>query len=409
MNSNVFSNFYRSNKSSVIISFLMCVIFTAVIIGIAHWLGFRIIQSYPINSDLPGSAIGFTDDMSRESRIVSLVERGLPAVVSIVISKDVPIVERYYQNINPFEGFGFGFQIPQYRQKGTEKKEIGGGSGFFVSASGLVITNRHVVIDEDATYTVFTSDGKKYDAKVLARDTLFDVALLQVEGSDFPFLEFGDSSRLKPGQTVVAIGNALSEFQNSVSVGVVSGLSRSITASDGFGRAEELTNVIQTDAAINPGNSGGPLLDLSGRVIGVNVAAANGSENIGFALPGDMVKSIVESVKKTGSIIRPYLGIRYIPITEELQKSNKLQSDYGVLVQRGETFADLAVIPGSPADKAGIRENDIIVSVDDQELINGNSLNALIGQQSVGDTIQLGIIRKGSKVTVTVVLEKRPQ
>ncbi len=358
------------------------------------------------------------DVVSEESRIIDVVEKASPAVVSIVITKDVPIIEQYYQEFNPFgDDFfndffgnnGFRFRVPQQRQNGTEKREVGGGSGFFISADGYIVTNRHVVDDSKAEYTVFTSDGKKYDADVLAKDATLDVAILKIKDGGFPYLSFGDSDRLKPGQTVIAIGNALSEFRNSVSVGVISGLSRSVVAGDMFGKSEQLEGVIQTDAAINPGNSGGPLLDISGNVIGVNVAVSRGAENIGFALTSNAVKSIANSVKQYGEIVRPYLGVRYIQITEVLKKKNNLTVDYGVLVQKGETAEDLAVIPGSPADKAGIVENDIILEIDGVKLERGKSLASIIRQKQIGQIVKLKILHKGTEKEIEVKLEKAPK
>lgn len=345
------------------------------------------------------------------SSVVDIVKKSNPAVVAIVITKDVPVMERYYEN-DPFSGglgdFFGNIQIPQYRQNGTKSQEVGGGSGFFVSSDGLLVTNRHVVDDPSADYTVFTTDGKKHTAKVLAKDSSLDIALLKVEGSGFPYLEFGDSNTLSLGQSVIAIGNALGEFRNSVSVGVVSGLARSVVAGDSSGNAESLEGVIQTDAAINPGNSGGPLLDLSGHVIGVNVAVAQGSENISFALPSTTVKSIVDSVKAHGEIVRPYLGLRYVQINDDLKQKNGLSVNYGVLVTRGDTQADLAVIPGSPADKAGVVENDIILEIDGIKLDEGTSLSSIVRQKQVGDTVTLHILHKGTEKDVHVTLEKAP-
>lgn len=348
-----------------------------------------------------------------ESLVVNTVKKANPAVVAITVSKNVPVYERYLERVpSPFEDFfgdDFfgGFTIPQLRQNGTELREVGGGSGFLVSADGYIVTNRHVVSDESAEYTVFANDGKKYDAKVIARDPALDLAIIKINGSNFPHLTFADSDKLEVGQTVIAIGNALAEFRNTVSVGVVSGLSRSIVASDSLGRnAEALDQLIQTDAGINHGNSGGPLLNLSGEVIGVNVAIAEGAENIGFAISGNSVKSVVESVQKTGKIVRPYLGVRYVEITEEIREKNKLSVDYGVLVQRGETASDLAVIPGSPADKAGIVENDIILEIDGVKLTPEQSLASIIRTKKVGDTVRLKISHRGEEKTVTVTLEE---
>lgn len=347
---------------------------------------------------------------SAEETIVETVKKTTPSVVSIIITKDVPVVEQYFEEspFNNFFGSPFQFRVPQLRQQGTEKREVGGGTGFIVTADGLIVTNRHVVNDAAAEYTVFTNDEKKYEAKVIARDPSNDIAILKIEATNLPFLEFGNSDQLQVGQTAIAIGNALSEFKNTVSVGVVSGLSRSIIAGDNLGQAEQLEQVIQTDAAINPGNSGGPLLNLAGQVIGVNVAVALGSENIGFALPANSVKSVVGSVKETGRIVRPFIGVRYVPVTPQLKEQNKLSVDYGVLVTRGETVNDLAVVPGSPADKAGIRENDIILEVDGKKLDENNSLAAAIRNKSVGDTIKLKLLSQGNEKTVEVRLQETP-
>lgn len=321
------------------------------------------------------------------------------------------MVERFFES-SPFDDFfgtPFQFRVPQLRQRGTQPQEIGGGSGFLVSADGLIVTNKHVVADESASYTVFTNDGTKYEAEVIARDPANDIAVIKIKGSNLPFLQFGNSDTLQVAQTAIAIGNALSEFRNTVSIGVISGLSRSIVAGDGFGQAEQLEQVIQTDAAINPGNSGGPLLNSAGQVIGVNVAVAQGSENIGFALPANTVKSVVESVQKTGKIVRPFLGVRYVQITPVLKERNKLPVDYGVLVSRGETPEDLAVLPGSAADKAGLVEGDIILEVDGKKLDENTSLAAIVRTKNVGDTVRLKVLSKGSEKEVTVKLQEIPQ
>lgn len=347
---------------------------------------------------------------SQESFVVDTVKKTNPAVISIVISKNVPKYETYVdpnQQQNPFGDMfpGFFFNIPQYRQNGTEKKEIGGGSGFLVSSDGLIVTNKHVVDQKDVEYTVFTNDGKKHNATVVARDPVLDIALIKIVGSNFPYLTLGNSDSLQVGQSVIAIGNALAEYRNTVSVGVISGLARSVVAGDSSGKTELLDHVIQTDAAINPGNSGGPLLDLSGRVVGVNVAIAQGSQNIGFALPINSVKSAIESVKTTGKITRPYLGIRYVAINSEMKDKNNLSVDYGVLVKAGANQNELAVVPGSPADKAGIVENDIILEVDGVKLDDKTTLASLIRQKNIGSVINLKILHKGVEKTVSVTLE----
>lgn len=353
---------------------------------------------------------------SQDTFVVDAVKKTNPAVVSIIISQQVPKYEAYVdpnQQMNPFGDLfpGFNFNIPQYRQNGTEKKDIGGGSGFFVSGDGLIVTNKHVVDQKNAEYTVFTNDGKKHVAKVVARDPVLDIALIKIDpmaGGSYTSLNLGNSDALQVGQSVIAIGNALGEYRNTVSVGVVSGLARSITAGDNSGNTEVLDHVIQTDAAINPGNSGGPLLNLQGEVIGVNVAVAQGSQSIGFALPINSVKGAILSVKSTGKIVRPYIGIRYVAIDAAMKEKNNLTVDYGVLVKAGETPADLAVIPGSPADKAGIVENDIILEVDGVKLDDKTNFSSLIREKTIGQVINLKILHKGAEKTVPVTLEAAP-
>ncbi len=342
--------------------------------------------------------------MGDEERVVKAVESASPAVISIVVTKDVPVIDDFYFN-DPFFDF-FGRQPPRGGQGATEPREVGSGSGFIVSADGLAVTNRHVVADEKAEYTAFGQNGEQYKLKIVAIDPLFDIAVIQLEGDDFTPLTLGDSSKIKTGQSVIAIGNALGEFAGSVSVGVISGLSRSIVASSGFGPSELLDEVIQTDAAINPGNSGGPLLDLNGRVIGVNVAVASGVENIGFAIPSEIVANILDSIEKHGRIVRPYLGVRYIMINERVKELNKLSVDHGALIVRGDSREELAVMPGTPADKAGLRENDIILEVDGAKLTEGTSLAGLIRRKGVNNTIELKVLSQGKEKTVQVTLEE---
>ena len=358
--------------------------------------------------EIPAEKIIEREIFTEEKFVVDAVKKTNPAVVSIVIYREVPKYEvtpnEKTQELLP----GLKFSVPEYKENGTEKKEVGGGSGFLVSEDGLVVTNRHVVERANVTYSVFTNDGKGHDATVVARDPVLDIALIKINpaaGKSFPYLSLGDSEKLEVGQSVIAIGNALSEFRNTVSVGVISGLARSVTAGDRSGNTELLDHVIQTDAAINPGNSGGPLLDLSGRVIGVNVAIAKGSQNIGFALPINSVKDAILSVKQTGKIIRPYLGIRYTRINQELKEKNGLAVDYGVLLKSDIQSKQLAVVPGSPADKAGIVEGDIILEIDGVKLDTEKNLAAIIRGKKVGQTINLKILHLGVEKITRVTLE----
>jgi len=349
---------------------------------------------------------------SQEEAIIKTVNEASKAVVSIIVTKDLPVFEEYYYS--PFEEFKeffgepfFEFKIPKYRQKGTEKKEIGGGTGFFVSSDGLLLTNAHVVSDKEAEYTVLTNDGKKYPARVLARDKIRDLAVIKVEDGPFPVLKLGDSDKLQIGQTVIAIGNALGEFRNTVSVGVISGLSRTVTASGG-GTSETLENVIQTDAAINRGNSGGPLLNLKGEVIGINFAMAQSAENIGFAIPINAAKKAIEQVKSLGKIVHPFLGIRYLIINDTIQQKNNLPVNYGAWIKKGEK-GESAVIPDSPAEKIGLKEGDIILEFNGEKITTENSLARIISRYNPGDKVVLKILRNKEEKIFTVVLGERPE
>ena len=356
---------------------------------------------------------------SDEDRTVAVIESASPAVVSIVISKDVPVYEQYYANpfgenqndlFRQFFENNPGIGIPQYRQKGTERQEIGAGSGFIATADGMIITNRHVVADETAEYTVILQDGTKFPGTVLGRDPVNDIAIMKIEkteGKDFPFIPLGDSSKLRVGQKVVAIGYALGRFDNTASTGIVSGLERRIQAGDGFNRPEDLFGVVQTDAAINPGNSGGPLLNLRGEAIGVNVAIVQGSQNIGFALPINDIRRVLESVQKGGKISRAFLGVRYVMVNKAIKEKNQLSVDYGALIARGETPGDLAIAPGSPADLAGLVENDIILEVEGKKLTDEYPLFLAVGKFNAGDKVTLKVLHKGQEKQVVITLVER--
>ena len=338
---------------------------------------------------------------SEEELIVRLVKNVSPAVVSVVAARDIPVIEQYFINL-----FGDNeFLIPQYRQKGTERRQISSGTGFFVSADGLIVTNRHVVEDAAADYSVVTNDGKKIAVKVLARDPVRDIAVLKVEGTKHAFIPLGNSDGLNVGQTVVAIGNALGEFQNTVSVGVISGLRRTVVASGLSSGPEILSQVIQTDAAINPGNSGGPLLDLAGRVIGINVAMAQGAENIGFSLPVNMVRKAVEDVKAEGKIVYPFLGIRYVMINPAVREERKLPVDYGALLLA--SGGELAVLKDSPAAKAGLQAGDIILEFGGSRVDQDHTLGDLIAQKRVGEKVKMKILRAGKEMIFEAALEER--
>lgn len=340
--------------------------------------------------------------VEEDSATVDVVSKTSPAVVSIIITKDY---SRVFQNspFSPFDNFFFG--LPAQQPQG--KQEVGGGTGFIVSKDGIIVTNKHVVDDDEAEYTVVLNDGKRYDATVLAKDPTNDVAIVKIDAQDLPTLTLGDSNKVQSGQTVLAIGNALGQYRNTVTKGIISGKSRTITASSSSGQSETLEDVFQTDAAINPGNSGGPLLDLAGTVVAVNTAVSQDGQLIGFAIPINVIKRDLDSVNKSGKIVRPYLGVRYVVITDTLAEKNKLPVKTGVLIQRGSNADELAVIPGSPADKAGLLENDIITKINGKDINESRTLVGLLSEFNPGENIKLEVYSKGEKKEVEVTLEEK--
>ncbi len=361
--------------------------------------------------EAPKAVVMYDSEDAHEQAVIKAVEEASPSVVSIIVSKDLPVIEQC--PYNPYENlpeefqqfFGGGLNFTQPCQKGTKKQEVGGGSGFVISEDGLILTNKHVVSDEKAEYTVLTNDGKKYDAEVLARDSVQDLAVLKISVNGLKPLKLGDSDSLKLGQTAIAIGNALGEFRNTVSTGVISGLYRKITASDGLGSAENLDGLIQTDAAINPGNSGGPLLNLKGEVIGMNTAIVSGAQSVGFAIPINKAKNDIESVKKSGKILTPYLGVRYLALDDQLSEKEKLSVKRGALVRGNQDGP--AVVKNSPAEKSGLQAEDIITEVDGVKIDENNSLSSLIQKYQVGDKISLTVLRNGKEIKLDVTLEER--
>jgi S1-C subfamily serine protease len=268
----------------------------------------------------------------------------------------------------------------------------------------LILTNNHIVEDPNAEYTVLFNDGSKVPARVLDRDPVLDLAVMKVEKTGLTALKLGDSDRVRLGQTAIAIGNALGEFRNTVSVGVISGLGRTIVASAPGGRADTFRNVIQTDAAINRGNSGGPLLNLRGEVVGVNVAVAIGAENIGFAIPINAAKRIISDIERYGRISIPYLGVRHALVRAAPEPG---APDFGArLTAIGQSPA---VIPGSPAERAGLREGDIIAEINNERVTADNPLALILRQHRPGDTVLLRVWRSGvGWMDIRVTLAEKP-
>ncbi len=357
--------------------------------------------------------IKYLPQTTNEEKIISIVKKAEDSVVSIVASRDLPVIEQFF--INPFEGtpneeffeqFFKEFGIPQQRQNGTEKREISAGTGFIVSPDGLILTNKHVVSLENVEYTVVSNTGEKYPAKVLAKDPIQDLAIIKIEKNGLKTIPLGDSNKIEVGQTVIAIGNALGEFENTVSVGVISGLRRNIVASGG-GISETLEDIIQTDAAINQGNSGGPLLNLKGEAIGINTAMVAGAQNISFAIPIEKAHKALSDVKTKGKITYPFLGVRYLIINKTIAEKNNLTVDYGAWIIRGDSPTEPAITPGSPAQLSGLKENDIILEFDNIKITTKNNLAKLIAQKSVGDTVTMKVLKDGKEITIKVTLAER--
>ena len=313
---------------------------------------------------------------------------------------------------SPFNPFGDGYVTPQKKKP----MQLGGGSGFIIDKNGIILTNRHVVEDKTAKYVVVLHNNRKVTPEVLARDPIHDIAILKINPGEtleksLAVIKMGDSSHLELGEDVIAIGNALGLFKNTVSTGVVSGLSREIQAQSELSYEKtKLRGLIQTDAAINPGNSGGPLINLEGCAVGINAAMVFGAENIGFALPINNAKTALQELKEYGRIRLPYLGLRYLSITEGLKEQFGLPVSSGALVMSEPTIPQgfrEAVIPNSPAARAGIKEADIILAVNNESVNQKQTINDILSNYKVGQKMQLNIMRGNKKKTLKLILGEK--
>ncbi len=346
-----------------------------------------------------------------ENRIIATIKKVMPAVVSVVIAKHLEDLEKEIPaDLYPFlphGPHGPELKIPKELVDKRGMVQIGGGSGFVVEPDGLILTNKHVVSDPKAEYTVITSSGEKLKSEVVSHDPINDVAMLRIQGQNLPTVQLGNSSKLDLGQGVIAIGNALGIFKNTVSLGIVSGLSRAIAAqADPKSPPQEMRGLIQTDAAINPGNSGGPLVDLEGFAIGINAAIVFGAQNIGFAIPISAAERDLSDIKKYGRIRRPLLGVRYMTIDENLRDKMNLPVAYGAIIMK-ESATDHGVIPGSPADKAGLREKDIILECNSNRVDREHPIQDFLEDLAVGDIMNLVVLRGKKQFTVKVGLTER--
>lgn len=400
------SDLPRVSEEKLSSKLLSTIIIISLLFGIAGSVigSLFIVPLYQKNATAPSAEVK-TVQVIEQSAVADVVKRASPAVVSIIISKDLNKVPGF--SSSPFDFGPFSFD-PFFQSRNPSAdaepniQEVGGGSGFIISAEGLIATNKHVVSDTAATYTVLTNDGKKYDAKVLSRDPVNDLALVKIEATGLPTLTLGDSTNLQIGQKAIAIGNSLGQYRNTVTTGVVSGIGRTIIATGGSG-SEQLEGVIQTDAAINPGNSGGPLLDIGGSVIGINTAIDSQGQLVGFAIPVNDLKKDVESFNKFGKIIKPFLGVRYVLVNSSIKEESKLSVDYGALIVSGGKSAP-AVVAGSPADKAGLKENDIILEINGTKVDQNHSLAGLLKNYSPADVVKMKVLSGKTEKEITVTL-----
>jgi S1-C subfamily serine protease len=325
--------------------------------------------------------------IDESSAVIEAAQAVSPAVVRILIEGA--------------EGSILGGQIPSQ----------GVGSGVIYDADGWILTNRHVV-EGGETLTVELKDGREFEGRTYGTDTLTDLAIVKIdpdEGEDFPVAPIGDSSGLKVGQLTIAIGSPLGTYSNSVTSGIISATGRTIRVEDGT----QIDNLIQTDAAINPGNSGGPLLDAAGNVIGVNTAVASDSNGIGFAIPINIARPIMQQAVAGRELARPFIGISYQAIDPQLAERHDLPVSNGawvrVLSNEGELTDEDAVVDGSPASEAGLETGDIIVSIEGQPIDQEHPLNAILTQFAPGQTVTLQILRDGSRQNVQITLGTRPE
>lgn len=333
---------------------------------------------------------------SEESVIIDVVDKVSPSVVTVGISKTRKVGDIF--EFNPFDPFNPFQQNPNSGR--TQKLEQDIGSGFIVGADGLIVTNKHVVSDTQAKYRVITKDDKTYDVVKIYRDPANDLAIIKINASGLTPIVMGDSDKIKIGQMAIAIGTALGEFRNTVTVGIISGVGRGITAGGPFEEgAEKLDNVIQTDAAINPGNSGGPLLNSSGQVVGVNTAIAQEAQSVGFAIPINVVKEALENFNSTGQFNRPFLGVEYRIVTRQMAILNEIPE--GAYLMR--------VVDDSPASSAGLEEEDIITKIDNEKVTESNNLAKIISKKKVGDKVTLQVWRNGEEKTLAVTLGSQEQ
>lgn len=371
------------------------IVFIVFLLIISVFMGLNIGSALILDNNEEVTLLNENTCVSQESLIISVTEESMPSVVSIIIEKTAGSI--YESDL---------FSVIPYYGDQNSLEQVGAGTGFFVSADGLIITNKHVVADENAVYSILTNDGEKYTVDILSKNPVQDVAILKINNGEskvFKPLTLGDSSTIKLGQTAIVIGNVLGEFQNTLSVGVISGLERTVVA-QGNGMVEKLEDIIQTDAAINQGNSGGPLLNSKGEVVGINTAVSLQGESIGFAIPINVAKRDLEQILNEGKISYPFLGIRYIIINDDYKDEYEVTENYGAFIIFSEDNEESSVIPDSPADKANLKEGDLILEVNSKKVDEKNTLTKIMLNYFPNDEVVLKVLRDGEEILVPVTL-----
>jgi serine protease Do len=389
----------RIKRPSVKLNSSIAIILACLLAGFGGgWLG-----AYSYNrgrSVIATSTAAKQQYISNESQLIESIAKNVgQSVVSIDVKG---------QNTTSATDF-LGFAFPQ-----TQTVEAAG-TGFIISEDGTIVTNRHVVPTGTTSVSVTLSDGTKYDnVQVIGRtndSSSQDIAFLKItdlKGKSLTPVALGDSSAVQVGDRVIAIGNALGQFQNTVTTGIISGYGRDVTAGDQSGAQtdENLTDLFQTDAAINEGNSGGPLVNINGEVIGINTAIASNAQNIGFAQPVNDLKALISSVLDNGQLQQPYLGVRYVSLTNDLAHEFNLKITRGAYVTSSDT--EPAIVSGSPAERAGLKDHDVITKVNNLSIDDKTSLTSALSKYKVGDRVTLTVVRDGKTVAIKVTLGNAP-
>ncbi|OGL62528.1 hypothetical protein A3E97_02695 [Candidatus Uhrbacteria bacterium RIFCSPHIGHO2_12_FULL_47_12] len=384
---------------------IICMSASLVFGGLGAWIVGsvypNILAQYKVGENVDSkNATQIVNLMEEERATIQVVNEVTPAVVSVIARKSRADVVKSYQEQAQYSHLVFS-DLSLTDTEAKQLVDVSSGTGFFVTQDGILLTNRHVVDIPGVQLAIITNDGKELPATLIDTDPVLDIAMLRVEGSGFPVVTLADSDQIRIGQTVIAIGNTLSEFRNTVTKGVVSGINRRVTAGFAISGSEVIEKAIQTDAAINPGNSGGPLINLLGQVIGINAAVSIDGQAVAFAIPINQIKRALEDVKSIGHITRPWLGIHYVLVSGETWTP---KFALGAKLVQGVNISDAAVKKGGPSDVAGLKDGDILISVDGTTFVQGKALAELIASHHSGDQIKIQYVRDGKILEAMITL-----